>query len=98
MSGGEFDYIQYRIGEAADMVEQYILRCDSPVTDKYGYKPEYSSETMLKFRECELTLRRAAAMLQRMDWLVSGDDAEESFHRRWAEDVPAEKKEEEGGE
>lgn len=88
MSGGHFDYIQYRIEQAADEVEQYIRKCESTETDEYGYREEYSPETIAKFRECESTLRRAAAMLQRVDWLASGDDGEDCFHTRWEEEVP----------
>jgi hypothetical protein len=88
MSGGHFDYIQYRIDQAADEVEQYIRKCESTETDEYGYKPDFRPETLAKFRECESTLRRAAAMLQRVDWLASGDDSENGFHKRWAEEVP----------
>jgi hypothetical protein len=90
MSGGYFDYVQHRIDEAADKVDSYIRRCESDYRDKYGYKPEYSADTLARFRECERTLRRAAAMLQRVDWLVSGEDGEDSFHRRWAEEVSSE--------
>lgn len=83
MSGGHFDYIQYRIMQAADEVEQYIHRCESNETDECGYKPEYSEETIAKFRECERTLRLGGEMLNRVDWLASGDDGEENFHKRW---------------
>ena len=89
MSGGHFDYVQYRITQAADEVEQYIRRCELDERDECGYKPEYSPETLEKFRECERTLRRAAAMLQRVDWLASGDDGEDCFHHRWAKEVPS---------
>lgn len=82
MSGGRFDYIQYRISQAADEVNQYIRRCESDERDEYGYKPEYSPETLQKFRECELTLRKASVMLHRVDYLASGDDGEDSFHSR----------------
>ena len=27
------------------------------------------------------------AMVQRIDWLVSGDDGEDSFRERWGKDV-----------
>jgi hypothetical protein len=80
MSGGHFDYIQYRISQAADEVCQYIRRCESDERDEYGYKPEFSKETLEKFRECELTLRRASVMLHRVDYLASGDDGEDQFH------------------
>jgi hypothetical protein len=26
-------------------------------------------------------------MAQRVDWLISGDDGEESFHQRWKEEL-----------
>lgn len=87
MSGGYFDYIQYRIGQAADEVNSYIRRCESGEKDEFGYGPEYKRETIEKFRECEHTLRRASEMLQRVDWLASGDDGEDSFHKRWSEEV-----------
>ena len=89
MSGGYFDYMQDRINHAADEVEKYIQKCESAERDEYDYKPEYSAETVEKFRECERALRRAAAMLQRVDWLASGDDGEECFHKRWADEVPS---------
>lgn len=87
MSGGKFEYIQYRIDQAADELNSYIRRCVDEIQDEYGSKPEYAKETLEKFRECETTLRRAAAMLQRVDWLASGDDGEKSFHCRWDEEL-----------
>jgi hypothetical protein len=77
MSGGKFEYVQYRISEAAEEVCSYAKECES----------EYTPETLAKFSECILALRRASAMLQRVDWLASGDDGEECFHRRWREEV-----------
>lgn len=77
MSGGKFDYVQYRIDEAAEDLSKYSKR----------FKKSYESKTLDKLRECEITLRRAAAMLQRVDWLLSGDDGEESFHERWKDEV-----------
>jgi hypothetical protein len=88
MSGGKFEYIQYRIDRAADKVNSYIHRCESDDLNDFGYKPEYTPQTLERFRECEHTLRRAAAMLQRVDLLASGDDGEEYFHKRWAKEVP----------
>lgn len=90
MSGGHFDYIQYRIEQVADQVEAYIRRCEEAEPaepDEFGYKLGYSPETISKFKECEKTLRKAADMLHRIDWLASGDDGEETFHERWEEDL-----------
>jgi hypothetical protein len=49
----------------------------------HGYNPE----TIEKFKLAVDSLRIAATMAQRIDWLVSGDDGEESFHRRWDEEL-----------
>ena len=80
MSGGHFDYQEHRISDITDEIEDIITNNDD--------KQVYSDETIKKFREAVLTLRKAAAMAHRIDWLVSGDEGEESFHRRWDEDVP----------
>lgn len=76
MSGGYFDYNQYKISEIADDVEQLILG-----------NTEYSEETIKEFREGLEALNKAAIYAQRIDWLVSGDDGEDSFHRRLAEET-----------
>ena len=76
MSGGYFDYNQYKISEIADDVEQLILG-----------NTEYSEETIKEFREGLEALNKSAIYAQRIDWLVSGDDGEESFHHRLAEDM-----------
>lgn len=36
MSGGHFNYDQYRIGQMADEVEQLILNNDNPETNEWG--------------------------------------------------------------
>ncbi len=85
MSGGHFDYIQVRIENAANQVQEYINRCESSETDEYGYKPEFAADIIAKFRECESRLRRAAALLNCVDYLASGNIGEETFRKRWAE-------------
>jgi hypothetical protein len=89
MSGGHFNYDQYRIGQIADEVERLIEINDNEETDSYGYKTGYCfpQEIIEKIKEAVQTLRMAEVMAQRIDWLVSGDDGEESFLRRWKEDL-----------
>jgi len=89
MSGGAFDYNQYKIGYIADEVEQLIRENGKHEIDEYGDNVGhfYSEETIEKFMEAEKTLRRAQVMAQRIDWLVCGDDGEDSFHRRWHEEL-----------
>lgn len=51
------------------------------------YHHEYPDEVIEKFKEGLNYLRLAAIYAQRIDWLVSGDDGEESFLRRLEEDL-----------
>lgn len=90
MSGGHFDYAQYRLNDIASSIDELIARNDDASMNEYGDTrgAGYSNETIEKFKEASETLRRAEAMAQRVDWLVSGDDGEESFHSRWAKEVP----------
>lgn len=78
MSGGHFDYEQHRIEDIASSVEEAIGK-----PEVYGF----SAATLDEFRHGVAILRRAAIYAQRIDWLLSGDDGEESFHRRLAEDL-----------
>lgn len=75
MSGGAFDYQQYRIGEIADQIKEAILIC------------EMKPETILAFEDAIRSLRKAEVYAQRVDWFLSGDDGEDSFHKRLAEDL-----------
>jgi len=90
MSGGHFDYAQYRIAEIADSIDQLVIDNDSNEKDEWGQVVgnHYPEDIVLKFKEAAHTLRRAQAMAQRVDWLVSGDDGDESFRERWAKEVP----------
>lgn len=89
MSGGHFEYTQYEIGYIADEIEQLIRTNDSTEKDEYGYEKghHYSAETIELFKEAIITLKKAQVMAHRIDWLVSGDDGEESFIERWKEDL-----------
>jgi len=89
MSGGHFNYQQYHITEIADEVEQLILTNDSTEKDEWGYDKgsHFSSETIEEFKIGLEYLRKAAIYAQRIDWLVSGDDGEDSFHNRLQNDI-----------
>jgi len=85
MSGGHFEYAQYHIGEIADSIEELVRTNDSTEKDEWGSEigHHYPDDIIEKFKEAAHTLRRAHAMAQRVDWLVSGDDGEEAFRKRW---------------
>ena len=51
----------------------------------YYYK--YPDEVIEKFKEAVKILRQAEVYAQRVDWLLSSDDGEESFLKRLEEDL-----------
>jgi len=84
MSGGHFNYAQYRINDIAVEIDEVIKS-----NDKFGWEEgnNYFPAIIEKFKEAAHTLRQAQEMAQRVDWLLSGDDGEDSFLRRWKEEV-----------
>ena len=91
MSGGHFQYKQYELGHMADEIEQIILDNDSDEVNEYGDTKGYgySPETIEAFEYARIALLQAQIYVQRIDWLVSGDDGEDSFHRRLEVDFDA---------
>lgn len=89
MSGGHFNYAQDHIRHIADEVEQLVLNNDDTDLDEWGYKRGYgfAPETIAEFKTGLMLLRKAAVYAQRIDWLVSADDSEDSFHKRLASDL-----------
>ena len=51
------------------------------------YFPDYTPETIQEFRNGVEILKKASVYAQRIDWLISGDDGEDSFHQRLKEDL-----------
>ena len=91
MSGGHFVYNQYKIGYIADEVETLIENNDSEEKNQWGDKigAGYKPETINEFKKALKALRVAAVYAQRIDWLVSCDDGEDSFHRRLKKELDA---------
>jgi hypothetical protein len=101
MSGGRFNYNQYRITEIADSIEQTLNRQGKEIpTDKRWYDKEYylkypedkfyqtyPEKVQEKMQEAIKQLRIAAIYAQRVDWFLSGDDGEESFLERLDEEL-----------
>lgn len=79
MSGGHFNYNQYKIQQIADELEQIILNAQKDDAKDWE---KFSPETLNEFRKGLYILRQAYVYAQRIDWLVSADDGEDSFHRR----------------
>ena len=105
MSGGRFDYDQYRIRNISDSIESVIEKNGAKKTerelkdegwrdpewyDKYPedmYHYKYPDEVIEKFKEAVDILRKAEVYAHRIDWLLSGDDGEETFLKRLKEDL-----------
>lgn len=89
MSGGHFAYNQYKIQQIADEIEQLIIDNDSEELNQYGDTKGtfFSRKTMMEFKAAVALLRVSYVFTQRIDWLVSGDDSEDSFHRRLKHDL-----------
>lgn len=78
MSGGAFNYEQNKINSIADDMEQFIIH-----SEEY----DLSDATVEEFKKGLNYLRHAYVYAQRADWLISGDDSEESFHTRLNSEV-----------
>jgi hypothetical protein len=104
MSGGAFEYSQYKIGYIADQIEETVIKNGVEKTpeeikndwhndewykkypeDLFHYK--YPDEVIEKMKEAVKALKIAQIYAQRVDWLFSGDDGEESFLRRLEEEL-----------
>lgn len=89
MSGGYFDYNQDYINNIADAVGELIRTNGNMTPDGYGGMTGYnfSPKIMAEFKNGLHFLRFAAIYAQRIDWLVSGDDGEETFLERLKEEL-----------
>ena len=104
MSGGAFEYSQYKIGYIADQIEDTVIKNGAEKTpeeikddwhndewyekypeDKFHYK--YPDEVIEKMKEAVKALKIAQVYAQRVDWLLSGDDGEESFLSRLEDEL-----------
>ena len=100
MSGGHFDYQQYRLHDIAESIEEEISHNNIKPDGWDAWCGEwngqlYSDETIEKFKEGVKFLRIAETYAQRIDWLLSGDDGEEEFHKRLKQDLEELDKEDE---
>jgi hypothetical protein len=82
MSGGRFEYKQNNINYIADQIEEVVLKNSKKKIDN-----KYPVEVIEKFKEGIDILQKAAIYAQRIDWLLSGDDGEETFLERLKKDL-----------
>ena len=104
MSGGHWDYLQYRLTDVSEDIEKLVEKNGKEKTkeelkeenwrdldwyEKYPedkYHTEYPEEVIEEFKKGAEIIKLAQIYMQRMDWLLSGDDGEESFLERLKQD------------
>ncbi len=104
MSGGKWEYIQYRFIDTIEDIKREIDKSGQPLTeqelkdhwngpewfekypeDKFHYK--YPDEVIFEFNNAVDIISKAQVYMQRIDWLLSGDDGDDSFLKRLKEDL-----------
>ena len=111
MSGGHWDYMQYRFTDVVDDIERLIEQNGKPKTEeelkeerwndndwneKYTEDLnhyEYPQEVIEQFKKAAEAIKIAQVYMQRMDWLLSGDDGEDTFLERLKQDLQKHKDE-----
>ena len=92
MSGGHFEYKQFHIRDIADTIESIVTGYTMEVIDwqtneEAPLRDSLREETLTEFKKAVEVLRLAAIYTHRIDWMLSGDDGEDNFHERLAEDL-----------
>lgn len=102
MSGGRFNYKQWHIDNIADQIEQEVIMSGKPIpgskwdyhdrmeyeeTHKQPMNYAYPESTLRRMEEAVYALKRAAIYAQRTDYLLSGDDGEDSFEERLSKEL-----------
>ena len=89
MSGGFYDHKQHFIDDIAESIQLEIEQNDSTEDDGFGQDRgrHYAPLVIDRMSEAVMVLRIAYIYAQRVDWLLSGDDSEDSFLRRLDKDL-----------
>lgn len=102
MSGGRFSYKQWHINNIADQIEQEVILSGKPIpkqkwsyyerqefeeTHEHPMNYAYPDSVLRRMEEAVYALRAAAIYAQRVDYLLSGDDGEESFEERLSKEL-----------
>ena len=105
MSGGRWEYVQYRFTDVIDDLKSLIEKNGKEKTkhemkdegwsdpfwyDKYPedrYHYRYPDEVIDEFKKAIDIMSRAQVYMHRVDWLLCGDDGEESFINRLKEEL-----------
>ena len=84
MSGGYFEYQQYHIQDIIEKLEETKVKIEN---DEEYYEYDRKQELLQEISKGLDYLNLATIYTQRLDWLFSGDDGEDSFFERLKEEV-----------
>jgi hypothetical protein len=101
MSGGAFNYNQYKIREIYQRIEFELEKQGKEKSKEdlwmhreyYEKYPEekicyiHSEDVQQIFKDAITALKKAEVYTQRIDWYLSGDDGEENFVSRLKSDL-----------
>lgn len=79
------EYINYH--DLSKEESEYIKKHHHTIPNCY----KFNEETISEFKTAISLLRKAAIYITRIDYLFSGDDGEETFHKRLKEDLKNQK-------
>lgn len=77
MSGGHFDYAYVNVNQFCDILKRSIR--DNNKKDEFGYAPNYSKAVIKELKKILKEAERISKLMYHTEWLLSGDDGEETF-------------------
>ena len=90
MSGGYFEYQQYHIQDIIEKLEETKVKIEN---DEEYHQYDRKEELLREISNGIDYLNLAQIYTQRLDWLFSGDDGEDSFFERLEEELDEYKRE-----
>jgi len=84
LSGGYFEYQQYHIQDIIEKLEETKVKIEN---DEEYHQYDRKEELLQEISNGIDYLNLAQIYTQRLDWLFSGDDGEDSFFERLREDI-----------
>ena len=99
MSGGKFDYDQYKIRMIWEIIQEELDKqgkekevqfWEKEYYDKYPeqrFEEVYREDVQQIFKDGIEALKKAEVYAQRIDWFLSGDDGEDSLVSRLKSDL-----------
>jgi hypothetical protein len=82
MSGGFWNYDDWKLNHIADELRREIAKCRTE-TDYSNYSKDFIDEMSCVYN----SLRELAVKLRRIDWVLSADDGESAYATRLIKDL-----------